>query len=225
MGYDQPLNVRSIRIIKEKLNLQKQITAITSLDNMISENVHYDNEILGNIKYGMVIKHLFDYTLGRTDEMKYNPYLYKTFRCFADHKKKVHLRIERIYHSPKSEWLINVIFYDLVNKEMQKDEDIFSWIEVDNEDNDNLLQPQFFGVFKNLEELEIDAWFFPFSLFAFLSLLENTSINKVTIRNYAAAWSALSSSQEFDQIKGKYADKQFGISFNEECDELIIAKS
>ena len=56
-----PLNITSIRIIEDHVNLFESVTAITALQNILSLNVSYLNAIYADNNYANIIGHLFDY--------------------------------------------------------------------------------------------------------------------------------------------------------------------
>ena len=194
----QPLNITSIRIIETCSNLEKQISAITALDAIISNN---HNKVSKDSEYGPVLEELFSYSLS-SKQQRYNKYLYQTFQCFVNHKQKIEISIPYIDLCVKDKALRKVLFYDIVCKKEDKDNpDISGWIDLNNKEN--LVKPDLFNIFKNIKEITIIAsyGYYPCSLLLLSSIIQSTPATKVTIYvRYEETWKAVASSSVFRSI-------------------------
>ena len=203
-GDDSPLNVSSIRLIETGVNLESHIAAITALDCIISGSLWPDNAISEDSTHGTVIKNLFDRNDGlksSTTKIKFSPYIYQSFQCFIAHKTKVKIDIDDVDGYLEDKELLELLFYDLVRK-----------VDIEEDVTDNVIKPRLFQVLKNVKEVTINAYDYPFSLIEFLSTIANTSINKVIIKTYVKTCSSLKASSDFEIIKAKYKAQQFDIA-------------
>lgn len=204
------LNVASIRIIKRNLNLEKVIKAITVLDNCISYKLF--REISGSYGYGLKLRTLFDYILYGKKEKKWHQYVYDTFQCFVRNKTMVHINIDYLVHLVKDEELLSLIFHKLEknNKEIMEEET-----------STNLIKPQFFRIFDNVEEIIIGSFNSGFSLFGFLSLITNTKINKVLISGnwLRERWDSCG-----EEIVEKFATRNFKVVFSKDYNQMRISR-
>ena len=200
------------------LNLEKQITAITTLDNIITDN---NVTTLSGNKYGQIISELI---FKRTST--FHPYLYKTFKSFTAHKKDIKIHIGKIDKYVFDKELKELLFYEIVeNKDYG---DINPWINDNN--TDNLTKPILFNIFQNVKEVYINVHhgYYALSLLSLLDILQNTSINKVTIN---IGWvkkvllKSLSLCSSFGSIKHQYKSRHFRIKFKFPTDIIISKRS
>ena len=77
-------------------------------------------------------------------------------------------------------------------------------------------------VFHNLKEIYIVAACHPFSLSKFLSIIQKTSLEKITINGEYAAMQRVTSSLEYTKIESKYKERQYEIEID--YPSLIISK-
>ena len=163
------MNVESIRIIENNLNLEKVIRAITALDNIISNKINGWFKISSDSGYVDLLSVLFVHILSGKKKKKLNEYVFDTFQCFVKNKRKINIDIHNLTYYVKDEGLLNLIFdEDLMNEEILT----------------NLIRPQIFKIFDNVQQITISSYYYGFSLFGFLSLIKNTKINKATIYGY-----------------------------------------
>ena len=187
------------------MNLEQYIGAITSFDSIISNNLIYT--ISEESKYGSILSVLFKYSTDSNLEyskITLPQYIYQTFNTFRKHKQKITIHMRCIHAYLKDKILLNLLFDNVVQEYNG------SWIEVDNKQN--VIKSDVLELLQNVNQIEIKyAYYYPFSLLQFLSNIENTSVNKVSIHIGKEGVSSLKSSTYFDEIRNKYKAKQFEI--------------
>ena len=224
-GDKDPLIIISIIIIQSRSNLKGHIGAITSLDAIISDQLRRKYVISKRSGYDKIFAHLFDYCLGQEMEMKFNEYLYRTFKCFVNHKDKIDIDMHCIDEYIEDKKVQNLLFYDIISFGMRYDnKDISKWMDANN-NTQNLLKPIFFDVFKNVKEVKIKVDYlgtgsvYPFSLLSLLSIIQNTEVNKVLIytepRPDLTIWESLFSISSFDSIVNNFKENQYGIKIDQ----------
>ena len=198
-------------MIENNLNLESQIAAITALDCIISNSLYENNEISEDSTHCEIIKSLFDNNINpqtSKDKNEVHQYIYQSFQSFVAHKEKIEIRMDCVDENLKEKELLQLLFDDFVKKEDKKD--VSSWFAENG--NENMIKYCLFEVFKNVKQIYIYERYYPFSLLEFLSRIENTSINKVTIYVRSDTRSSIQSSSYFDTIKSKYTAKQIEIN-------------
>ena len=108
-GY--PLCIGSVLIISRSLNLEKQIKAITALDNIISDNINDRNGISKSDEYASILSELICVISDSKSKMKFNPYLYKTFRSFTTHKKVIQISLSYVHQYILNQELKDLFFH------------------------------------------------------------------------------------------------------------------
>lgn len=192
---------------------------------MISFGLNFEEEtITEDLEYGLIIRELFEDHLARQErERIFHPYVYETFGCFANHKKRIEIDIGTLSKLVQDKELKTVLFHDIIANKQKDKTEISAWIDVD--DKQNLIKNEVFQVFKNVKELNIRiiktsiACDYPFSLSLLLSMIENTSITKLMIIGSKETWLELQSSFLFKLIRNNFEDKKFKIKF---VDDLSI---
>ena len=129
----KPLNVISIRLIENSINLQHQIQAITALDNCISNNMNWGNKISADAKYGLIIRELFGgycslNPFNRNDK-NYHQYLYQTFDALVQFKHNVKIDIDSLCFYVKDELLLGLLMNKIIK--VKNKSDISAWIDAD----------------------------------------------------------------------------------------------
>ena len=225
------LNIESIRIIETSDNLKKYIGAITSLDSIISDNLWKNNSIPVDSKCGEIIGHLFD-AIDNGGESNMHPYVYKTFKTFIQHKKKIKIDMDNIWKHLLDQKLLDLLFDSLEIQRYDKEARLSYWLDSDIFAKGNLIKSELFRILRNVKELHINTCSnytalgnardgsFPIPLLALLWRIKNTSINKVTIEIHDEEVSSrlkrymmteTPSSYYLDSIKQIYEAKHFGI--------------
>ena len=168
--------------------------------------------------YGQIITDIIESS--KENKNQFHPYIYDTFNCFRHDKKHIEVNIWGLGINVKTKGLFSLITPDF-EKVNQYLPDISFWIDKDNKQN--MINPDLFELFPNLNTISINALDYPFSLLSFLSLIRDTSIEKVKI------WTGsenipklLSSDPRYIEIKEKYNQEQYQIT--EEQYEIIINK-
>ena len=216
-GSDHPINVTSIRIIEDNLNLEEVIGAISALDDIISNKIDSETEdkISSSCGFGLKLSVLFDYILYGRKEKNWNQYIFDTFHCFAKSKIKIDIKLQGLKFYVQDRDLLNLIFYKLAfkNKEIMHEENVT-----------NSIRPEIFKVFDNAKEITIrtgSGGGYGFSLFGFVSLITKTKINKATITGRWITDLWISSEEE---IMTKMSAGQFKAEYDKNKDALIIDK-
>ena len=226
-----PLNIVSVRIMKDRMNLENQIAALSALDTMLSMNEDRDTINVQNPLIKPILKELFaDISPRPASERKLYPYIYDTFHCFRKHKTKIEIELGDLIELKKKDkkGLVDMLFYDLgYLQRIQQN----SWEKIEkscNKEQINLMRPCLFEIFGNVKEIYINAYdldgaeypcWYPFSLLSLLSIIGDT-VDKITIDVMEDLWTFLKSSLVYDKIVDKY--KTRGFVFNQHSDDLII---
>ena len=214
MGSSWPVNIHSIKLMKTSLNLEKVISAITTLDILISD------ECSPPLTYfhGKILSSLFSYILNDKLDRNFDKYILKTFKLFITNKQKLDINLPQLYNYNKKDdgKLVNLIVNELT---AFSGYDEYQDCKM-NMENINMARPQLFNIFKNVNYVSIYASneFF-LSLFELLSLIEGTIVHTVEIR--AGNWINKlweSSSETFVEI---FTNKNYNITMNEN-DHWII---
>lgn len=228
-GYrDEGLNIISIRIIENHLNLKTTISAITALDNILTNNVDDHHKISGDQSYGRIISHLFDYALTdnpSNQQFPMHPYIYDTFKCFANHKTKIDIQLHNINNYVEDRKLLDLLFHSLVKEEVTSNNE---YVEVRN--RQNLLKGYLLKIFKNVEEINITAsssvpdygkFVYPFSILLLLNVIDDTKINKFKINvdrntdlNVIGWLGSIEKSKLVTSIVRMYKERGYGIKVN-----------
>ena len=223
---EYPLNVASIRIIQDRLKFEEPVAAITAFDYILS-NIKlpsmYDHELIDE-KYGRIIGHLINYTV-KEEEARFHPYIYETFQCFADHKEKIQISLllwRSKMHKDFSKMLVHNIMPNQILSPFNRTLSGFNrsrggktaknyngWL--CHYSTNNLIKFRLFEVFRNVNELLIEAQDYPFSLILFLSTIENTAVKRVTIRTTLKDSLPSPKSLEFNSLQRRFNIKGFTI--------------
>ena len=192
------------------MNLEQYIGAITAFDSIISGNLYYDNAILEDSKYGEILSHLFSHYIEskpRNVQIELPSYIYQTFAALIQHKEKIIIDMDDANNYVRDRILVKLLFNDMVK---EKDS---SWIDIDN--NQNIIKSDVLELLYNVNEMKIRCAFdYPFSLLQYLSIIEKTSLVKVS---FVIGWRAVSSLKSwtyFDEIRNEYQAKQFEIKLD-----------
>merc|ERR1712228_537544 len=82
----------------------------------------------------------------------------------------------------------------------------------DDSDKTNLILPVFATIFKKIKTVHIDAWGYAFSLIGFLSVLQVSEWQKVTVKGCEEKWTFnLWESSKRASIKKEYESKNYKI--------------
>lgn len=199
-----PLNVTTIIIQSTSSNLQSLIGPLTTLDNILSNDVRHNNIIRNNKKDASVLKHLFSVILSKKEYIG-NKYILDTFNTFIMNKKRITISISKLHKFCKNEELSKLMFGNFSRKAHRE-----FYPECIEEENQNLLNPDILKIFKNVTHLKINCEGHPFSFEYLLSLIKETKIKKIEI--YAGTshrWDKLKSSSAYDEIAKKYKKAKF----------------
>ena len=230
MGSRHPLNIHSIRLIQYALNLETVMSAITALDNCLS------NEAPASYNHGKVLSALFDYALYDKAHTKFNPYVYATFDCFRRNKTEISIDIGSLQFYGKiriNDGKLLDLFIHQIHEFVRGEED------TTNINNMNMLKPELFQLFPNINHVYIRASDYRgfidyiFSLSQLLSLLGQTKVNRVDIVAYGkesspsrASWIKKLWISSSEVIRERFSKQKFDIRFGKKKndDTLIIEK-
>ena len=212
------LDVYSIRLMETSLNLEEVISAITALDILMSPGTPPSTYF-----HGEVISSLFNCILYDNVDTKFTPYTLETFKLFARNKQKMHIDLRTLAkYNEKDDWkLVNVIINRLRS---------FAWnAEYNmNIENVNMLKPELFNIFTNINDLVIEQsggspYFF--SLFELLSLIQGTTVKTVKIKVWGPNWMEKLWKSSSGILVETFANKNFNLTMNEYYNVLTIKRS
>ena len=163
-GDSDPLNISSIRIQETSSNLEKLVKPITTLDQIISNNVYNKNKIEDNPGSFSMVSSLFGYYLSRSlvEKVVCNTYILKSFQCFVNNKQEIRVYLYKLDNYCSNKGLLGLLFSKLVQETSVKEKD------------QNLLKRDALKVFKNVNYLYIYCADYSFCLSSFLSVIEGT---------------------------------------------------
>merc|ERR1712228_161273 len=147
-----------------------------------------------------IFNHLFQYKLGQKPEPKMGSYLYETFDAYTRNKEHIMINLDYLSQAKES-------MYKLIIHSIEEGEDI----KADN-NKTNLLKDDICAIFTNIKTVHIDAGSgysqFSFSLIGFLSVLQASEWEKVTIEGkwISKLWKAFGTS-----IQQKYNSANYSI--------------
>merc|ERR1712228_314518 len=207
---------------KTKENFETFFVSLFYFDAMVTAK-KYMHKLKINSNQRGVIKSLIKWRLEQKKDPKMNEYLYQTFDAYTKNKKQI--EIDYYYLSRAKESMYNLIVHSLEKGAKPNDEN----------DTVNLFRPELGKIFQNVKTVHINtgnitqyySFQFPFSLIAFLRLLQPTNWQKVIIKAEGAnnwiseLWKASESS-----IKNQYYSANYDIECFEkdEESELVIDK-
>ena len=218
-----PLNVSSIRIIEDRSNVQSAIQAISALDHILSESSPLASS---NKKYGLILGDLFNYFCSLQpslpNSIKYHEYVYQSFKSLVHFKTIIKIDIHSIATQVHDAVLRKLIIPTLIRKEYER-KDFFSWI-ADDQNQENLINPVIFIIFKQVKEVEINTsggihqdehtlshgYHYPFSWLSLLSMIKMTSIKRVKIITGHTI-----PSSEYNELLQKYDDHKIELQVDQ----------
>merc|ERR1712228_579833 len=122
-----------------------------------------------------VIKSLIKWRLEQKKDPKMNEYLYQTFDAYTKNKKQIEINLFNLSYAKES-------MYNLIVHSLER------WGNPNENDCINLVRSELGTIFRNVKTVHIDAGNkhvhdqYPFSLIAFLRLIQSTKWQKVTIK-------------------------------------------
>lgn len=204
------------------------------MDNIISDNIDtagFKNKKL-KLKedYGEILSELISVTTGSKTEMKFHPYLYKTFESFRVHKEIINLRI-RSFLMLDQQSLTNLFFDGPLQANFIENDEPWMW---DNRAT-NVIKSIIFETFKNVKKVVIHLYSyegsttFSFSLLSFLKAINNKmpKIESITIKvvyDVKENISSLSRWPVFKSIQEQYKQKQFDMAIDSKGENIIIKR-
>merc|ERR1712228_247340 len=173
-----------------------------------------------------VIHHLFQYKMGQNPEPKMDNYVYETFDAFVRNKEHIVINLNYLRQYAKES------MYKLIVHSIEENNEL-----KDDSDKTNLIRPIFAAIFKKIQTMHIDASSFSFSsashlgmtlcnsfsLIGFLSVLQASEWQKVTIRGEWISKLWQSSKRAF--IEKRYKSSNYKITFDKYSDALSIVLS
>ena len=191
------------------------VKPITTLDQIIGNNVYNNNEISDNSEHFSLISCLFGYYLNpHCSVLKVigNTYILNSFQCFVDNKQRILLKYSDLDRNCKNKGLLGLLLSKLVKDIKVKDK------------QQNLIKKDTFKIFKNVDYLHIRCVEYSFCLLSFLSVIDGTKINKVDI--YGKKWlPSIVSSSSFESICTQYDKANFKIEMKYGNERCIINKN
>jgi len=190
------------------------VKPITTLDQIISDNVYLANKIEDNLVHFSVVSWLFEYCLSGSlvEKVVCNAYILKSFQCFVNNKQEIRVNLQMLDISVSNKGLLGLLFSKLVSETSVKEKD------------QNLLNKQVLKIFKNVNYLYINSSGYSFCSSSFLSVIEDTKVTKVNM--YGSDWlPSMASSSSFNFIVSQYQKVNFKLEFKNNNKKLIITKN
>ena len=219
MGETFPVYIESIRLIEHALDLQKVISAITALDISISER-----RPPPSYKHCKSLSLLFNYILNGKLDKNINRYVYNTFNHFRRNKQKILIDLDMLdqYKKTQSDGkFLNLLLHKFQSFHSSEEYKL-------NMNNINILRPQFFEIFPNIEVIEIYASdmhgfrTYIFSLSELLSIIQGTAVDRVTVHIFrirqGQSWMEKLWASSQETFVRMYAKKNFVIKMDTEHD-------
>ena len=221
------LNISTIILQSSCSNLQSFIKPLTILDNILTNNVLFDNKIADNKKDYQILKGLFDSYLAK-EQYVGNEYIWSIFNAFVNYKHKIDIHLDRLGASCKNKDLLGLILSDTVKMKYVKPTGRWDFKEEeylsDKYRNKNLLKPEILSIFQNVTDLRIGCNFYPLSLESLLVLIKNTQIRKVEI--WGPRWlPKVKAMSSFSNILSQYKQENLNMEFKdhkETKDSILI---
>merc|ERR1712228_856694 len=169
------IRVQSIKLLKTKQNFAQFIAPLYYLDCMVTAKSF--DPVWGETKPGKnakgIIDHLFKYKLAQKPELKMDSYLYETFDGYTRNKEHIQIYLDDLSKAKQS--MRKLIIHSI--------EEGKKFFRADN-DKTNLLKNDICAIFPNIKTVYIAAGFYSFSLIGFLSVLQASEWQNVTIRGW-----------------------------------------
>ena len=229
-GY-YPINVESIILTSTNDNFNKIITALCYFDTLTSgmHDKYTKKRITG--EHVKVLKGLFNYFSG-DQTMRFNPYMLQTFQAFV--KAKTSIKIHFTYFSDPE--FTEPAIRELIINNTQQSEHVSRRTA---NDDANLLNPQILTVFTAIKTITLEATqgpsrgpqgCFTMSFLKLLSLIKNTSVQKVIIdeggsyekRWIMSLWNA-SSSELIEEYRKSNFDIQY-VQTSSTTGEMMVTR-
>ena len=94
MNNINPINISSIILQTTCTNLGTVIKSLTILDNILSNNLDYhDDIVLDDPQNVLILKRLFSSALSNEDFIR-NKYIWAVFKAFVNHKDKIKINFQ-----------------------------------------------------------------------------------------------------------------------------------
>ena len=191
-----PINITSIRIIESCTNYEEIVSAITTLDNVLSGHLYYEISPVLCKTYASILNHL----LYDKDRRSLDPFIYSTFHTFVENKTEIRISMEKLNDYLSQEFL-ELLFYRFDEPKTVPPEAYDypypSWEDpvmvpyVLQDDDTNLLKKELFNVFHNVSVVKIggsqnfgdkrNGIYWAFSLQKLLDVMNNTNIKQLEI--------------------------------------------
>ena len=197
------MKIESVRLKPTKQNFKDIIYALQYLDTMITGGIQGGIKLSAN--HILVIKTLFDNILGKMTKPTLDTYICDTFEAFRNNKKQIILHLYLLQRDANKE-ILDLIMYPLekgTNKKL-----------------DNILRPEMFLIFTNIDTLIIDTVItHSISMICLLSLLDSYSVKKVIVKaNGSTNWIDSLWSSDREILTTQYEMKNYDISMEKKSD-------
>ena len=206
VGGGHGLNICCIKLIETRSSFQDIITALTLFDNLISSAEKF--VIFPDNCNGILLSKLFNYTITQNIS-SINQYVYNTFISFITQKTKIEINLDNAA-GIKDKYFLDIVLFDIEADGSKYDRDECDFT--------NLIRPQIIKLFKNLTQITINTgdWSgtYTISLLALLSMIKNSSVTDVTIRDYGNEWLSKLWKRSSNEIIERYEKAMFSITYN-----------
>ena len=167
------------------------------------------------------MRKLFDITLGNDSSIDINKYILGTFRCFIRNKTRLNINFNELKKAFKDDEDDSFLDLFLFERNEIKEWNEYKFERRDESDYSNLIKPEIFELFTNIEEITIDIRkeYYTLSLIALLSIIKDTNVRHVIIegKGYSdKSWLEVLWNTASQDIIDKYSRQQFNIKFHHE---------
>ena len=218
-----------IQIVKLSLIDTKQvfggfIAAMCYFDKMISGGIMYN--VKAKKYYFDFMKALIDFSLGRSNKPKFDPYIIDSFQSLRQHKRQLVFDL----------WQLSQVDENIRNLVLHSCESIVMFdsnkFEREFDDFTNLFKAELLSIFPNIEQVIIRTAgvdgqsSYPLSMSNLLSIISSSSLNKIVVDSWCdflfgeqGTWINTLWQSGQAHLENKFASSGFTISFEHEKDK------
>ena len=173
------INISSIQLMSTCTNYEQIISAITSFDSIVSDNIDWIHKPSSSF-LAKLLK-VLDHLLFFQDKDKF---IYQTFQFFAQSKQYLQLDLSDLYYNMTDSKFLGLTFDGDGLTKREYDNDNHNHIIYD--DNTNLMKKEIFDIFLNAKEIRLDYVqnknnYWSFSLLKLLESIGKTNIEEVRV--------------------------------------------
>ena len=191
-----------------------------------------------------ILRKLFDHTLRIDDALDIHRYIVDTFQCFAQNKSYLEINfytLKEVFEDHDNDNFLDLFLFE---RSVVKEWDESKFERRDKNDNCNLIKPEIFKLFKNINQIVIrisgdddGKEYYTLSFIGLLSIISNTNVRKVAVKIFVRprdssykSWLELLWKRASQDLIDTYSRQQFDIKFDHDkddgwiTDEIIIER-